>query len=322
VEKIVKLAYRESPSSEGEGPSENKRLERLERKVRGIQAHLEDKEKKDNEEFAHVNERLDKADNEIKRSALVVILPRGYPELKTDTKEERFEAQRKETVLLLLNKFDNGLDYDIKSVRHLNKGGKGRQVAEVVFGSPEQAGSIRKRFVEKVQVQDDLKDAIINLQQTPATKLRIDLIAKRLTEDLGGDSKAVVISHLPKPMLILQESGENRRAMAYVQAVRCFKDVLRSEDRKKIYERLKRIGFKGSPERSFVILEDFPDREASVAEERPAGWTRGRGKGRRGGRGRGSFASWASAVKSGLTAKRPLEQEDAQDQSSSKISKK
>jgi hypothetical protein len=293
--------------------------------VRGIQDYLEEKQKKDNEEFAHINERLDKVDNERMRSSLIVILPRDYPELKSDTKEERFEAQRKEVIMALLNKFDDGIDYEIKTVRHLNRGGKGRQVAEVAFDTPEQAGNIRKRFVEKVQVQDDLKEAIINLHQTPATKLRIDImkmIAKRLMENLGEDSKAIVISHLPRPMLILEENTNNkRRAMAFVQAVRCFKQVLRPEDRKKVHERLRRVGYKGSAERAFMVLEDLGDEdeesEPSTRPARQAGRGRGRGRGARSGR--ETFQTWAK--KSGLTAKRSLE-EDESDQTASKFSKK
>jgi hypothetical protein len=324
ISRIVKLA-REEPSSGEDVESDGKRLGRLERKVRGIQDYLEEKQKKDNEEFAHINERLDKVDNERMRSSLIVILPRDYPELKSDTKEERFEAQRKEVIMALLNKFDDGIDYEIKTVRHLNRGGKGRQVAEVAFDTPEQAGNIRKRFVEKVQVQDDLKEAIINLHQTPATKLRIDImkmIAKRLMENLGEDSKAIVISHLPRPMLILEENTNNkRRAMAFVQAVRCFKQVLRPEDRKKVHERLRRVGYKGSAERAFMVLEDLGDEdeepEPSTRPARQAGRGRGRGRGARSGR--ETFQTWAK--KSGLTAKRSLE-EDESDQTASKVSKK
>jgi hypothetical protein len=93
----------------------------------------------------HISEeKIDRSDNENKRATLIVILPRGYPDLQSNTEEKD-----------LNNKFDDCLNYEIKVVRHLNRKGKGRQVAEVTFGSGFEAGLIRKRFVQRVQTQPD-----------------------------------------------------------------------------------------------------------------------------------------------------------------------
>jgi hypothetical protein len=105
--------------------------------------------------------------------------------------------------------------------------------------APEEAGSVRKRFIERVCTQDDLKDAMVNLQQTAGTRIRVEimkLIAARLNEDTTADRTVTVVPHLAKPVLILKEKYK-KRPMAFKEVVSRYKHLLQDKDRNRIYDR-------------------------------------------------------------------------------------
>jgi hypothetical protein len=328
ISKLRKIANsKEMDSDNSEESSDKKRLQRLERKVQGLEYRLNEKERKDNIEFSALNEKVDKADNEARRHALIVIIPRGYPELKSDTDTEKFFEERLDVIMQLFRRFDEGLTYTIKSVRHLNRGGRGRQVAEVIFEKPEEAASIRKRFVERVQTQDDIKEAIINLNQTPGTRIRVEImkrIAAKMNSKVDGGRKATVVPHLPKPIMIL-ETESRRRTLGYCETVKSLKYLLDDQDLNRIYDKMRRNGFRGSAERSFAIIEDMnsdddelPAEESQPSQKQTQSQTQAQSGRGRGGRGRGRGSAGGSR---GATGKRPLEDNVEQMQSSSKIMK-
>jgi hypothetical protein len=163
-------------------------------------------------------------------------------------------------------------------IYHLNRGRKRRQVTEVTVGNPAEAGDVRRRSVERVQVQDDRQGAVVNLQQTPAAKLRVDImkiLSKRLTEELVEGRRVTVIPHLSRPVLILEENGR-RRPFTYVEVVRNFKYLLQMQDKKNIHDRMRTIGFKGDAERSFAVLEDLDSESwdsGEASRKKPEEWS-------------------------------------------------
>jgi hypothetical protein len=153
--------------------------------------------------------------------------------------------------------------YNIKSVRHLNSGRRGRQLCEVIFKDGIEVGKVRRTFIEKVKNQENLKDAGINLNQSPATRIRVDImriLAARLCEEVPEGS-AIVVPHVAKPVIILHGKNGKKRPLSYVTAIKSYGNLLTQSDKSRIADRMRRIGFTGSVERTFAILENDDSEE-------------------------------------------------------------
>jgi hypothetical protein len=240
------------------------RIDRMDRTLK----KLVKKDQKDNIEFTALNEKIDKLENEKKRDTLIILLPRDLPQLEAPTEEDFKFEQRKGVVVQLLSRFiESGL-YEIKSVRHLNPNRKGRQLCEVIFKDAKEAGQVRKAFIEKVKTQDDLKEAAVNLNQTPATRVRVEIlriIANRIKEEVP-ECTAIVVPHLAKPVIVLYKDNR-KRPLSYIQAVKSYKDLLTDSDMDRIMGKLRRFGFSGSPEHAFAIIEEADSEDEDVTEE-------------------------------------------------------
>jgi hypothetical protein len=193
IARIKKIADQDSGSGfrkAGEGASGGgrSRIDRIDHTLRKVIK----KGRRDNEEFAALNEKIDKLENEKRRDSLIVLLPRDFPKLEAPVENDFKFEERKAVVEKLFDRFMEDKNYTVLSVRHLNPARMGRQLCEVKLKDGAEAGRIRKTFVQKVKTQDDLKDATINLNQSPATRIRVEILkilAKRIDEEVPEGSK-------------------------------------------------------------------------------------------------------------------------------------
>jgi hypothetical protein len=181
--------------------------------------------------------------------------------------------QRKEVVEELFNKFIEKEAYEITAVKHLNAGRKGRQLCEVTFAEAKQAGEVRKTFVSKVKTQDNLREVVINVNQSVATRIRVEILkilATRITEE-ANIGTAKVIAHLAKPIILLEAANGQKRPLSYLQAIKSWRFLLQGSDMDRIYDKMKRNGFTGSPEHAFAFLEGSESEdEIKEAKLKPA----------------------------------------------------
>jgi hypothetical protein len=249
----------------GQGAAARSRIDRMDHTLRKIIK----KGKKDNQEFAALNEKVDKLENEKRRDSLIVLLPRDFPKLEAPVENDFKFEQRKEVVEQLFERFMDDKEYTIESVRHLNPARMGRQLCEVKFSSAAEAGRIRKTFVQKVRNQENLKDATINLNQSPATRVRIEImkiIANRIGEE-NPEGSAIVVPHLAKPVIVLYDKDGRKRPLSYLQAVKSYKNLLTDSDVRRISEKMSRIGFEGSPEHVFAVIEEVDSEDERYGQE-------------------------------------------------------
>jgi hypothetical protein len=275
VAKIRKLAEptdsvaEENEAGGGKKNRQGSRIDRMDQTLRKVVRKV----KRDNFEFAALNEKLDKIDNEQRRNSLIILIPRGYPELMGPTEDNTNFEQRKMVVEELFDKFIEKDAYKITAVRHLNAGRKGRQLCEVTFAEMKQAGEVRKTFVSKVKTQDNLREVVINVNQSVATRIRVEILkilANRITEE-ANIGTAKVIAHLAKPIILMEASNGQKRPLSYLQAIKTWRYLLQGSDMDRIYEKMKRNGFTGSPEHAFAFLEGSESEdEVKETKSKPA----------------------------------------------------
>jgi hypothetical protein len=197
------------------------------------------------------------------------VLPKDVPALAGPTEEDDNQQQRREVVNGFIERFMEKGSFRITGVRHLNPGRLGRQLCDVTFESEKEAGLVRKTFVQKVKTQDNLRDGTVNLNHAPGTRIRIEilrLLAARISED-AQDGSAIVVPHLAKPIIVLHGADGRKRALSYLQAVKSYKSLLTNADVERIADKMKRLGFSGSPEHAFAIIEEADSEEEYPREE-------------------------------------------------------
>jgi hypothetical protein len=92
------------------------------------------------------------------------------------------------------------------------------------------------------------------------------ILAARICEEIP-DGSAIVVPHVAKPVIILHGKNGKRRPLSYVTAIKAYGSLLTKSDRGRIADKMRRIGFTGSTERTFAILENDDSDEDNHDED-------------------------------------------------------